>query len=76
MSDIKQVSTSVDEDRLLTREDIARYLVCCAKSVYRFCRRRDFPPPDLRVGRSPRWRKSTLTAWLDAQQAKGKKGRK
>jgi predicted DNA-binding transcriptional regulator AlpA len=29
-----------------------------------------FPRPDLRIGRLPKWKPSTVTAWIDAQSRK------
>lgn len=54
-----------DPNELLTREQIASVLSVCPKHVYRLCRRRDFPAPDIRLGRSPRWKRRTLVAWIE-----------
>jgi predicted DNA-binding transcriptional regulator AlpA len=38
------------------------------RAIDRMLARRDLPPPDFRLGRSPRWRSESAKNWLGAQR--------
>lgn len=54
-------------DRLLAIEEVSNSLGLSQSQVYAMVRERDFPGP-IRIGRSSRWRTSTVNAWIDAKE--------
>jgi excisionase family DNA binding protein len=54
----------VQNDRLLTLEEVAGYLQVPVKTLYDW-RHRGLGPRGLRVGRYVRYRQSALDTWLD-----------
>lgn len=54
----------MQNDRLLTLEEVAGYLQVPVKTIYDW-RHRGLGPRGLRVGRYVRYRQSDLDAWLD-----------
>lgn len=55
----------MQNDRLLTLEQVAGYLQVPVKTLYDW-RHRGLGPRGLRVGRYVRYRQSDVDAWLDA----------
>lgn len=49
---------------LLSVRDVCRILACCRRSVEKHRAAGRFPKPDCHVGRSPRWERTTLDAWI------------
>jgi hypothetical protein len=45
--------------------DLARLLVCDRRTVERLRAAGRLPRPDLHVGRLPRWRLETISAWIE-----------
>ena len=63
-------------DELLSPKEIQGWLKTSRPSFYRWIKMGQFPKHDLTVGCKPRWKKSTVQAWIDskgtqATQAKG-----
>jgi predicted DNA-binding transcriptional regulator AlpA len=52
---------------LLSLDDLAAALSCSRRAVERLRSAAKLPPPDLRIGRMPRWKPATVRAWIDAQ---------
>jgi predicted DNA-binding transcriptional regulator AlpA len=50
---------------LLTMTDLARLLVCDRRTVERLRAAGRLPRPDLHIGRLPRWRLETISAWIE-----------
>jgi hypothetical protein len=50
---------------LLTLDDLLRVLVCDQRTIRRLRAAGKFPPPDLRVGRLPRWKPETVRRWIE-----------
>jgi predicted DNA-binding transcriptional regulator AlpA len=58
--------------QLLTIDDIAAALQCTRRHIDKLRASGGFPSPDLKVGRRfPRWRQSTISAWIDRQSTEG-----
>jgi predicted DNA-binding transcriptional regulator AlpA len=57
------------EPKITTSETIAR-LKCSRRTWERMRRRGDVPKPDFKIGRSPRWKESTIAAWLNGVAGK------
>jgi len=53
-------------DRLLAISEVSNSLGLSQSQVYALVREQDFPAP-IRLGRSSRWRTSTVNAWIDAK---------
>lgn len=65
-----------NEDELLTVVEVAAFLKCKVSSVYNLTRRRgraryDNPVPVLRLPMGLRFRRSSVLAWLAAQETNG-----
>ena len=63
-------------DELLSPKEIQGWLKTSRPSFYRWIKMGQFPKHDLIAGCKPRWKKSTVQAWIDskgtqATQAKG-----
>ncbi|QDV34434.1 helix-turn-helix transcriptional regulator [Tautonia plasticadhaerens] len=57
-------------------DEWAATLACSRREVERMRSARKLPPPDLSIGRSPRWKAATLRTWIDEQsRASGRGGR-
>jgi prophage regulatory protein len=54
-------------DRLLAIAEVSKSLGLSQSQIYALVRERDFPSP-IRIGRSSRWRTSTVNAWIDAKE--------
>ena len=52
---------------LASKKDVAGWLGRTTRSVELMVANGGFPKPSIRVGKSPRWRKSDLMNWLDVQ---------
>jgi hypothetical protein len=52
-------------ESLWSLDDIARRLKCSRRLVERLKSAGKLPPPDLRVGRMPRWKEETIRAWIE-----------
>ncbi|AMV38781.1 helix-turn-helix transcriptional regulator [Planctomyces sp. SH-PL62] len=48
----------------LSIDDLAAALACSRRLVERMRAAGKMPPPDLRVGKMPRWKRSTLVRWI------------
>ncbi len=59
-------ATELEVDRLLAIAEVSKSLGLSQSQVYALVRERDFPAP-IRLGRSSRWRTSTVNAWIDAK---------
>lgn len=53
-----------DVDRLLSVADVCAALGCSRRWLEQARHAGRFPKPDAHVGRSPKWRRSTLEAWI------------
>lgn len=51
---------------LLSIEDAARALNCSRRTIEAMRAGGRFAPADCHIGRSPRWRRSTVDAWINA----------
>jgi predicted DNA-binding transcriptional regulator AlpA len=60
---LEQASHAVEPPMLLTREEFARELRCSVRELDRL-RARGLLPAPIRLGRSPRWRREDVLAWL------------
>lgn len=49
---------------LFDRVSVAAALGCKARTIDRMIAAGEFPKADLRVGRLPRWRQSTVADWI------------
>ncbi len=52
---------------LVTKKAVAKWASTTGRTIDRLIARGEFPAP-IRLGDSPRWRRSQLAAWLEAQQ--------
>jgi predicted DNA-binding transcriptional regulator AlpA len=50
---------------LLGIDDIAETLACSRRLVERMRSAGKLPKPDLHVGRMPRWRRETISTWIE-----------
>jgi predicted DNA-binding transcriptional regulator AlpA len=58
-------------------DEWAATLACSRREVERMRAAGKLPPPDLSIGRSPRWKAGTVRAWIDEQsRASGRGGRR
>ena len=51
---------------LLGIDDLAAYLNCSRRLLERLRSAKAVPPPDLHVGRMPRWKAATIHAWINS----------
>ena len=60
-------------DELLSPLEIQGWIKVSRPTFYRLLKEKRLPRHDLTVGCKPRWKRSTIQAWIDAQatQAKG-----
>lgn len=65
------LESDTPDDPYLEIRDLAEHLGVKVPSVRRYISRGDLPAPDHRVGRSPLWRKSTITAWESTRLGQG-----
>ena len=56
-----------DDDRLLTKTQLARYLAVSPRTIDRLDAARDLPRPILVAGRK-RWRLSEIDEWLESKR--------
>ena len=56
---------------LMRPEQVAAALSCSRAELYRLLARGEFPASESPPGKSPRWRVSTLNAWIDRTYGKG-----
>jgi excisionase family DNA binding protein len=59
------VASAEEDDRFLTAKEVARMLGISLRTLWRLKSARKFPSP-VRIGGSPRWRKSVLLRWIEA----------
>jgi predicted DNA-binding transcriptional regulator AlpA len=50
---------------LLRISDLERFLVCDRRTIERLRAAGKLPRPDILIGRSPRWRASTIQTWVE-----------
>lgn len=55
---------------LLSMNDVAAALNCSRRAVEAMRASGRFPKPDAMVGRCPRWKRETVTRWIDNGGAK------
>jgi predicted DNA-binding transcriptional regulator AlpA len=53
-------------ERLITIGDWATALVVSVPTVERLRYSKKIPPPDVMIGRLPRWKPSTVRAWIES----------
>ena len=53
---------------LATKKEVAKWAACSTRQIELLVSKGAFPTP-VRVGSSPRWRRSDLLKWLDEQSA-------
>jgi len=53
-------------ESLLSMNDVARALNCSRRTLEAMRAGGRFAPADCFIGRSPRWRRSTVDAWISA----------
>jgi len=51
-------------ESLLSVNEVAAALGCVRRTLERLRSTGAFPKPDLQVGRCPRWKASTINAWI------------
>ena len=51
-------------ERLITIEDWATALVVSVPTIERLRHNKKIPPPDVMIGRLPRWKPSTVRDWI------------
>ena len=51
---------------LMNKRDVARQLSVCERTLENLMKRGEFPPP-LRLGKTVRWAKVVVDAWLEQQ---------
>lgn len=61
-------------DDLLDSAALAALLGVRPQTISQYRRRRTLPDPDVIVGRSPAWRRSTIEAWLPTRPGRGAGG--
>jgi len=49
---------------MLSIADVCRALSCCRRTVEHLRAAGRFPKPDCHVGRCPKWKRTTLEAWI------------
>ena len=54
-------------DRLMTHDEVAAYLGIAPRTLRTWRSKGQFPLPDILQGKSLRWRKRTVDAWIDEQ---------
>ena len=55
----------VDMERLFGMDELATFLSCSRRQVERMRSAGKVPPPDMHVGRMPRWKPAAIRAWID-----------
>ena len=53
-------------EKTLTREAVSAALGVTLETLRKWRAEGKFPPPDIRIGRIPRWHPSTIDAWVQA----------
>ena len=53
-------------ERLCTVKDWALALCVSVPTIERLRHNKKIPPPDVMIGRLPRWRPSTIRAWIES----------
>lgn len=64
------VSLIAPAELLMTPTEYARYLRIGKRTFHTWKAAGRLPVPDLQIGKSLRWRRSTVDRWLVAEQAK------
>lgn len=57
------------EDELLTMTEVCEWIKTSERTLQTWRQRGLFPEPDVNVGKTIRWRRSTVLRWLDEQAA-------
>ena len=53
-----------DIERMLGIDDMVEFLNCSRRCVERLRAAGKFPKPDIKIGRMPRWKPTTIRAWI------------
>jgi hypothetical protein len=61
----------IDSQVMLTRDEVAAMVGVTADTWSAYVARRYAPPPDEHIGRTPRWRRSTIASYLAARPGQG-----
>lgn len=68
MSDVNPDNDVAQVAGLSTKKEVAEFCSCCPRQIDMLRASGKFPSP-IWVGTHPRWRRSDLLAWLDAQSS-------
>ena len=63
---VARVFWFLEEQRLLTVDDLARIFHCTPRAIYNRRHRGALPPP-VKVGASLRWDPNTVAKWIEAR---------
>jgi predicted DNA-binding transcriptional regulator AlpA len=61
---VPDLNVAVALEPLLTMSDLGRILAVERRTIDRLRSAGKLPPPDLILGRMPRWRRSTIDGWI------------
>jgi predicted DNA-binding transcriptional regulator AlpA len=64
LANMPGLTPAADIEPLLRQSDLPRVLSCSLRTVERLRVSGKLPRPDLHLGRSPRWKRSTISAWI------------
>lgn len=64
----------VTDDQVIDSRGVAKMLGIAVGSVARYRNRGDLPEPDLMLGRSPGWYRTTIEAWQQTRPGRGSGG--
>ena len=64
----RKSAQAIDELQTLTASEVAAILRCSTKSLRRYCRKGEFPPPIDGPGRLLLWRKSVVAEYISRNQ--------
>ena len=62
------MKTMIDKPRLMTTDEVAKYLRLSKASIYRLVKSKQIPVS--RIGRQLRFRKDVIDKWLAAKESK------
>lgn len=64
-----KTADSISFDPLLSISDLVRILNIGRRTLERMISSGEFPSADIRIGKLPRWRRATLSAWIEKGSA-------